>query len=228
MGKRGTACTVCESKHRAQCEIGLVHRVPVRVLAARFGLSKDAIARHSANHLSPTQRAALLTAQRPATAVDLEALRTTESEGLLSQLVSQRARLQQSAELALELGDVRASVAAEGAITGNLALVAKLLGQLIQRHDVRHSSVLLTPDYLRLRQALIAALKPFPDAARAVGQALHRLESEAAAEISDKAKPVPVTIEHQAVAPPVTIPPPPPPFPPAPPPPPVNSKSQPC
>jgi hypothetical protein len=148
--------------------------------------------------------------------------------------VAQRARLQQSAELALELGDVRASVAAEGAITGNLALVAKLLGQLIQRHDVRHSSVLLTPDYLRLRQALIAALKPFPDAARAVGQALHRLESEAAAEISDKAKPVPVTIEHQAVAPPVTIsppvtiPPPPPPFPPAPPPPPVNSKSQPC
>ena len=130
MGKRGTQCAVCASKHRAQVEIGLVHCVPVRVLANRFDLSKDSIARHSANHLTPTQRAALLTASRAPTAVDLEALRTTESEGLLSQLVSQRARLQQSAELALELGDVRASVAAEGAITGNLSLAPN---QRIQR-----------------------------------------------------------------------------------------------
>src|SRR5689334_3840024 len=110
MGRRGVPCSVCESKSRAQCEIGIVHKVPYRVLAARFDLSKDSIRRHAASHLSPTQRAALLTAQRPATAVDLEQLRTTESEGLLSQLVVQRSRLQQAAELALELGDVRASV----------------------------------------------------------------------------------------------------------------------
>jgi hypothetical protein len=212
MGKRGTPCTVCESKNRAAIEIGIVHRVPARVLAARFGVSKDAVHRHSKSHLTPTQRAALLTAQRPATAVDLEALRTTESGGLLSQLVAQRARLQQSSDLALEMGDVRAAVAAEGAITGNLALVGKLLGQLVQRHDVRHTSVLLSPDYLALRAALITALKPFPEAAKAVGAALYRLESDAAKDITDAApKCAPVVIEHQAPLPPppVVIPPPP-------------------
>jgi hypothetical protein len=204
MGKRGTPCTICESKSRAQIEIGIVHRVPFRVLADRFDVSKDAVRRHAANHLSPTQRAALLTAARPATAVDLEALRTSESEGLLSQLVAQRARLQQSAELALELGDVRASVAAEGGITQNLSLVGKLLGQLVQRHDVRHSSVLLSPDYLRLRQVLTTTLRAFPAAAAAVSAALFAMESDAAKDITDAAgKPAPPpVIEHQAAPPP--------------------------
>src|SRR6185312_16698955 len=101
----------------------------------------------------------LLSAQRP-TAIDLEALRVSESEGLLHQLVAQRARLQQHAELAGQLGDVRGAISAEGAITGNLALVGKLLGQLSVTHHVKHTSLLISPDYLRLRQALVTALRP--------------------------------------------------------------------
>jgi hypothetical protein len=51
-------------------------------------------------------RAAILAAQRPSE-VDLEALQRNEPEGLLAQLVAQRARLQQQGELAMEMGDVR-------------------------------------------------------------------------------------------------------------------------
>jgi hypothetical protein len=145
-------------------------------------------------------RAAILTAQKP-TAIDLEALQASESEGLLSQLVSQRARLQQHVELAASLGDVRGCVAAEGAITSNLALVGKLLGMIVQRHDVRSTSILISSDYLALRAALVAALRPFPAAAAAVGQALHRLEAEAARDITERAgKPVAAApmIEHEA------------------------------
>lgn len=141
-------------------------------------------------------RAALLAAQKPSE-IDLDALRASESEGLLSQLIAQRARLQGHVELAAQLGDVRGCVAAEGAITSNLQLVAKLLGQLVQHHDVRHTSLLISPDYLRLRQTLVEALRPYPEAARAVGAALHRLESEAADDItSGSRKPVALVIEH--------------------------------
>jgi hypothetical protein len=107
-------------------------------------------------------------------------------------------------------------VAAETAITANLTLVAKLLGQLVQVHDVRHTNLLVSPDYLKLRSTLIAALKPFPDAARAVGAALHRLESDAATDITaaagkGRARPEPVLIEHEpTAAAPVTVLPPPP------------------
>lgn len=215
MGKTGPQCSICKHKSRHQIEIGLAHGISHSALARRFNVSADAVGRHAANHLSPAMRAAILTAQAPS-AIDLDALQALESEGLLSQLVHQRARLQQHVSMAVDYGDVKAAVSAEGAITANLALVGKLLGMIVQRHDVRSTSLLVSPDYLKLRSTLIAALRPFPEAARAVGAALHRLESDAASDITAAAskraeRPAPVLIEHEAATPaPITILPPPP------------------
>jgi hypothetical protein len=201
MGRRrrgATQCSICLHEKRASIELALVLRVPTRVLAKRFDVSRDALYRHGRRHLSPQQRAALLAAQKP-TAVDLEKLQASESEGLLAQLVAQRARLQTYAEQALELGDPKAAVSVERGITANLELVAKLLGQLVQHHEVRSTSILVSPDYIALRHAIVKALQPFPDAARAVGAALHALESRAAAEITEAAK-QPLMIEAKAEA----------------------------
>ena len=192
--KRGKACTICAHERRHQIEIGLVHQVPHRVLAKRFGVSTDAIYRHGRRHLPPQARAAMLTALKPSE-VDLEALQRSESEGILSQLVAQRARLQQHGEIAIELGDVRAAVAVEGAVTANLTLVAKLLGQLVQHHEVRSTSLLISPDYIALRSAIVRALAPYPDASRAVGRALADLETAAAKDITQNK--APLVIEHQ-------------------------------
>ncbi|MFW6028366.1 MAG: hypothetical protein ACOC9Q_02445 [bacterium] len=189
MSTKGPQCTICRHDKRHQIELGLVHKTPLRTLAARFDVSPDALHRHSKNHLSAQLRAALLTAQRPSD-VDLEALERSESEGLLSQSVHQRARLQALSEQALNLGDVRAAVSVENAITNNLTFVAKLLGMLVQRHEVQRTSILVSADYLQLRQAIVTALRPYPEAARAVGQALHALEAEAAQDITDAKRPI--------------------------------------
>jgi hypothetical protein len=172
-----------------------VHGVSAPVLAARFECSKFSIIRHAKAHLSPAQRAALLSATKPS-AIDLDKLRVTESEGLLHALVGQRARLHSLAETAASFGDTKGAVAAENAIQGNLSLVARLLGQLATHHNVTHTSFLISPDYLRLRQALIAAVRPFPEAARAIAAALFGLESDAAKDITNAAKPEPALIEH--------------------------------
>src|SRR5262249_38663896 len=184
-----TQCTICLSDKRHQVEIALVHRVPLRVIAKRYGLSSDAIWRHGKKHLSPQMRAAILSAQKPQ-AVDLEQLQRSEAEGILSQLVAQRARLQLTVEQAQELGNIADVVKAEKAITDNLTLVAKLLGQLTVHHQVTHASVLVSPDYLKLRQVLTEALRPFPAAALAVGKALAALEAEAAERIKRTDRPV--------------------------------------
>lgn len=196
MGKTGPKCSVCSSKSRHQIEIGLAHGIAHNALSRRFNLSADAIGRHAANHLSPAMRAAILTAQKPS-AIDLNELQASEQEGLLSQLIHQRARLQQHIEMAIEYGDVKAAVGAEGAVTSNLALTGKLLGMIVQRHDVRSTSLLISADYLAIRSAIVGALRPFPDAARAVGAALHRLETDAAAAITERS--------GRPVAPPVMI-----------------------
>jgi hypothetical protein len=189
-------CKVCAHERRHLIEIGLTHHVPIRTLGARFGLKPSTIYRHAKLHLPPQTRAAILAAQKPSE-VDLEALQRSESEGLLAQLVTQRARLQQLSELSAELGDVRGAVAVERATTANLELVGRLLSQFTVHHEVTHRSVLVSPDYLRLRSTLLKALAPFPEAMRAVAAALHSLEAEAARDITKQAKPA--QIEHQAI-----------------------------
>jgi hypothetical protein len=196
MAKSGPQCSVCASKHRHSIEVGLAHGIAHNALARRFGsVSADAIGRHAARHVSPAVKAAILTAQAPS-AIDLNALQASESEGLLNQLVHQRARLQQCASMAVDYGDVKAAVSAEGAITNNLQLVSRLLGMLVNVSEHRSTSILISSDYLQLRQTIVHALRPFPAAAQAVGAALAQLETQAARDITERAH-GPLMIEHE-------------------------------
>ena len=92
--------------------------------------------------------------------------------------------------MAFEAGEISAATTVERAITQSLELTTKLLGMLITRTHTTSTSILVTADYLALRQAIISALKPYPDAARAVGAALAALELEAAKDITESGKPL--------------------------------------
>src|SRR5262249_42824620 len=186
-------CKVCAHERRHLIEVGLTHGVPVRTLGARFGLKPSTIYRHGKLHLPPQVRAAILQAQQPSE-IDFEQLQRSESAGLLAQLVTQRARLQQLSELSAELGDVRGAVAVERAVQGNLELVGRLLQQFTVVHETRSTSILISADYLQLRSTILRALAPFPEAMRAVAAALHALETQAATEIAEAKQPL--VIEH--------------------------------
>lgn len=132
-------------------------------------------------------------------AIDLPALQKAEGEGLLAALIAQRARLALAGEKAQEFGNLTDTCRIEAGVIANLRLTAELLGQLTTHHQVTHASVLVSPDYIRLRQAITAALRSHPLAARDVAAALARLEADAAREITASANgKVPVLIEHRA------------------------------
>jgi hypothetical protein len=152
-------CTICASAHRSAIELGLVSGVSQQTLADRFSLSRDAIKRHSARHLSPSQAAAILLATQPS-AIDLEALTEKEGSSLLANLVCQRARLSQLAERAVSEGDLG---------------VAKF----VMRHESRTINVCLTPEYTEVRRLLTQVLARFPDAQRAVADEIRKIEAGA-------------------------------------------------
>ena len=52
---KGGMCCVCAHPRRDLVELGLVHRVPVRVIAKRFELSKDSLFRHRRLHMGPAR-----------------------------------------------------------------------------------------------------------------------------------------------------------------------------
>lgn len=202
------SCQVCNSPHRHSVDVALAHGLGHDAIGKRFDLSPHSVQRHGKNHLSPQMMAAVQHALHPS-AVDLDALKVSEGENLLHHLVHQRARIGQHIELAVSIGDAGAAIRGEAAITSNLQLVSKLLGVLVNVHEMRHQHILTHPDYLRLREVLLRALAPFPDARIAVGRALAGIETQAAEDITKAAGKAPLVIEAKpAGPPPCPVPPP--------------------
>lgn len=178
--------------------------VSIRVLADRFGIGRSSVAAHVRNHLTQQQRAAILAARKPSP-IDPDQLAEQEGAGLLAGLVMQRTRLLADADTCRGMGDIEAAVRAEGAVLQNYTTVAKLIGKLTNRIDVRHFHALLSPEWLDLRVAIMSALRPFPDAMRAVAATVQRREGDAARQINPP-KPAPVVIEHEPVLPACPVP----------------------
>lgn len=185
----GRKCLTCEHERRAEIELLLARHMPLSVIAKRFDIAEPALCRHRSNHMPDDMRARLAVADQIED-VDLEALRRRESEGLLQSLVVQRARLYRLGDDARDAGDIRAAAQVENAITRAIELTAKLVGEIAQAN--RHVSInfLGTDSYHLVRTALMQALRPYPDAARAVASALQDVERKTA--------PAPAMIEGRA------------------------------
>ena len=174
-------CTVCQHRERAGIDLALARGVSVRALVTRYKLGKDALYRHQKNHLPPQLRASLIAG--PDLDIDLDKLRETESQSLLANLVALRGRLFSALDVGEEHGDVTMVARVASQLHANLELTGKLLGDLTSGHS-SVTNILIAPQYVSLRIELVNALRPFPEAARAVANVLHTIESKAAADIA--------------------------------------------
>ena len=152
---------------------------PLRTLSKKYGPSITAL--HNAKHKMPAtlRQAMLASALRPSER-DLEKLKTEESVGLLSNLSMQRVRLllMQDACIGSEQYGVAAQIAAQ--IHQNLRIVGQYLGELVSQHHTTSTSVslVLSPQYLALRHAILLALAPYPEVRAKVAAAIQRVEAE--------------------------------------------------
>jgi hypothetical protein len=169
-------CTICEHQERASIELGLANHTGVMALSRQHNVSKKALERHRANHMPAALKAELMTKGRMSP-IDLENLRRTESEGILQNLVVQRARLYRNLDLAETSGDFGLAVRMHMALSRNIELTAKLLGDLKTGHQTVNN-ILVMPAYHQMRVALVKALQQFPDAKAAVIKVLQTIEGE--------------------------------------------------
>ena len=170
--------TITEHPDRARIERDLAIGRPLSRIAAKYKVSIWAAHRHKAK-LPPQLKAALAGhALRPGE--DLEKIRVDESEGLLANLAAQRARLLLAQDCALEAEQFGLVAQLASGVHRNLELVGRYLGEFTQHITTTSISILLTPEYLDLRAALLKALAPFGEARQAVAAALHDIEGKAA------------------------------------------------
>lgn len=150
-------CTICNHERRADIDAALLNGEPLRDIAGRVPLSKSALARHAAEHI-PAQLAK---------AKDAEQI--TQADTLLEQVRNLQTRALSILDRADDSGDLKTALAAIREARSNLELLGKLAGELQQEGTI---NVTVSPEWLTLRAVVIAALRPYPDAAQAVTQAL--------------------------------------------------------
>jgi transposase-like protein len=164
-----------DHEKRAQIEFELASGGSVRAIARKYDVHEVALYKHR-KKLPPQLKAAFI-GRLLAPGVDLDKLKTEESEGLLQSLAQQRARLLIVQDQAIQDGNAQAVATLAAGIHRNLELVGRYLGEL-QQHTTRTVvNVLVSAEYLQLRNALLRALAPFPEARRAVAATLHEVEN---------------------------------------------------
>ena len=142
-------CTVCTHARRGEIDRALVGGRPVRETSALFRVSEDAVGRHKAEHIPPTVAKAQ------------EAADVAQADDLLAQVRALRSKAMALLLKAEAQGDLRTALAGIREARACLELLLEVEGELDRRPTV---NLLVMPEWLAGRSALLEALGPFPEA----------------------------------------------------------------
>ncbi len=156
------ACTICIHPDRKRIDAALIEGVPNRRIAAQWGLSETSVRRHADSHLP----ASLAQGKRADDAASADTLLDR-----LEELRSRAMRLLDQAEAA---GDYRTALSGIREARGCLETLAEVQGELDRQPRIM---LALSPEWLAVRGAIVAALSPFPDARLHVAAAISQLEA---------------------------------------------------
>jgi hypothetical protein len=158
-------CSICVHPKRKEIDRALTERsASNRRIAAQYGVNESAIRGHKTNHLRVRMLKAVEKREDAdiRTAIDVVAqLRAINGAALT---VLKDARDANDGDLALKAID---------RIQRQIELQAKLIGELQQEGT---TNIIVNPEWVQLRSALMVALTPFPEAAQAVAGTLVSLE----------------------------------------------------
>ena len=178
---RGRQCLTCNHERRAEIELRIASGTPIKAIAAKYGLKPDSLRRHKLRHMDATLIQGLQAAGKRINPAELQALKESESDGLLQNLVHERARQQRIADKAEALDDFANATRASVAALKSSELIAKLLGD-IQTGNLTQN-ILVAPEFMAFRVAIIESLRPYPAAKLAVLHSMQRLEAQEAEDV---------------------------------------------
>ena len=160
----GRACSICSHPERAEIERRLLGGEALRKISGTTGTTPQSLMRHRDGHMSRSITAAV---QR-----ERQADADKHDDDLLGELKTLTQQVKGLAAAAYKNGDIRAAVAAVTSAAKMVETRAKLTGQIAPTTV----NVLVSAEFKTVQVALLGALEPFPDAKRAVIDALARIE----------------------------------------------------
>jgi hypothetical protein len=168
-------CTICTHPDRHAVEKALIAQEPFRSMASRFDVSTSALVRHRKVHL-PARLVQAQQAGGDPEATDLAQFaesRQTEDQrqalDALKQLQAINAACLEVLTKARSSGNDGTLLRAVDRIHRQIELQARLLGELQEGQAV---NVVILPEWHRIRELLVEAVGPHPEAREAVVKAL--------------------------------------------------------
>ena len=160
MGKRGPTCSICG--HPAVDEINsrIAGQEKLADISREFAVSEDALSRHKEKCIITALSASPNTKD------------IINGDNLLAQLQAARDKAIELLDMAIAAGDTKvygppSSYLSE--IRQQIKLWAELEGRIAAQPQI---NILVLPEWIGLRERIVAALIPYPDALEAVRNAL--------------------------------------------------------
>lgn len=151
-------CSVCHHEAREAIDKALLSGTPNRGIARTYALSEDAIARHRRAHLAES----LAQAAQAAT--------VAKADDLLAEVRALRSKAVSLLLKAERAGDYRTALAGIREARACVEVLLEVEGELDRRPVV---NLVLSPEWLALRGAILTALRPYPEARLTVAAALN-------------------------------------------------------
>ena len=171
-------CSVCRHPNRNGIETDLVSGQSYRNIGETYGLSAAALSRHRNSHLPEALSQGLEIAKErevEAVAQAERARQTVQADHALDVVRQLRAINATCLEVLQRSRESEAhglSLRAVDRIHRQIALQARLLGEM---QDTRPVHLAVAPEWQSLRRRIVEALQPFPEARRAVVDALQEV-----------------------------------------------------
>lgn len=154
-------CTVCAHPNRAEIDRALMAGGAFRNIAERYGTSATALTRHKKEHVPGHVAKAK------------EAAQVADADDLLQQLKALRNKAISILQQAEKAGDYRTALMGIREARGCIETLMEVEGELDRRGV---TNIIVNPEWVQLRSAMIVALKPYPEAAQAIAGTLAVIE----------------------------------------------------
>lgn len=156
----GRPCTICAHVDRGRIDREIVSGCAYRDISGRFQVSKSAVERHAGEHIPQ-----LISRSR-------ELRDWLNADQLVGELRVLRETTLGILEEARVGGEHSIALSAIGRLQQQAELVARLLGELVDRQRVETLDLQVSEKWIRIRSVILQAVRPYPDACDAVIAAL--------------------------------------------------------
>lgn len=156
------SCTICTHEKRSEIEAAVVKGASFRVIASQFSVGDASIQRHAASHIQASVSNSQAVKEE---ARGIDVVNQLKAINAITLSILKNARDAKKDTIALYAID---------RVMKQLELQAKLLGDIDKPTQV---NIYVSPEWRGIRDRIVLALLPYPDARFAVAQELSQLES---------------------------------------------------